>query len=294
LDQWIRWGLLAAWSVFAIAALTWWWRRRYRSLKYSYSERAVAIKKAIDESSDLGLVYWSKTERRFLRRIITPLELDGYSLKAFDHTDSDVRIFQVTRIKTIEIVAPGTEKLPPLKSALNPGWALAGVGVVAIGLLAFALYRGSGTIEEPSSLLPDTSVAPSMVSTAATDAAQTSAVDQASTVATQEAPAEAIEPPPAPKVVVGKRLQDQWELIVYDQAAYDTNFVAKILQRLLNTSQADAEVLVRQIRVHGQARVWEGRWTQAEILRQTFDAEGISARLQLIKAQDLSDTGLPR
>jgi hypothetical protein len=302
LDQWIRWGLLVAWSVFGIALLIWWWRRRYSRLKYAYTERAVAIKKAIDESADLGVVYWSKTEKRFLRRLITPLELDGYALKAFDHSVNDVRIFQVTRFKTIEIVPPGTKKLPSLRSALNPNWVLAGIGVIAIGFLAFALYRGLGAAVDSSSAppppppeIPETNVSTSAVSTA-TVTTGTSVVAQATGVVTQQIPAEVTEPPPAPapKPPAGKGPQDRWELVVYDQAAYDTNFVARILGKLLSASPADSAELVRIIRTQGQARVWEGRWTQAEILRQTFDAEGISVRLQQVRSQPAPDAGLPR
>jgi hypothetical protein len=296
LEQWIRWALLTAWSVFAIALLVWWWRRRFRSLKYSYPERAVAIKKAIDESSDLAIVYWSKKGRRFLRRIVSPLELDGYSLKAFDHTVNDVRIFQVTRIKTFEIIAPGTEKLPSFKSALSPNWLLVGLGVVAIALLAFALYRGFGTTERTASApppeLPDNEEESSSVSTTNTVAGPTSAVAEASVAATQQVAVEVVRPSPPPKVATSLRSQDRWELVIYDQAAYDTNYVAKVLQRLLNSTPADSGELVRKIRAQGQARVWEGRWTQAEILRQTFDAEGISARLQPLQPQE--PPGLPR
>ena len=75
MDRWIRFGLFAAWLLLGVAGLIW-WRRRQTSRRYPYSERASVIQESLRQMADLALVYWSKSERKYLRRIVTPLPGD--------------------------------------------------------------------------------------------------------------------------------------------------------------------------------------------------------------------------
>ena len=291
MDRLIRIGLLFAWVAFGIAALMWWWRHLYGSRRYSYPERATAIQEALRINSDLGIIYWSKTEKRFLRRVVTPLELDGYSLKAFDHADNDIRIFKVTRLKTVEIVERGSNKVPPLASATGLLWVIAALGGAAIGLLAVALYRGrEATDGFPPLPPPSSNVMSSSVSTAASVTATAAAMVVATTTmdtstvtgAANGAPPEETESTDTTSVVAAAGSWDRWEVVVYDHPMYDTNLVAAALKKHLNCSRKEAMEFSRQMRMAGQVRVWEGKWTKAEVLRQTLEAEDIVSRVQPI------------
>jgi hypothetical protein len=281
LDRWIRYGLAVAWAGFALGILLWWWRRRYSTRHYSYSERATVIHDAIQQSADLGVIYWSKSEKSFLRRVITPLEMEGYTLKAFDHTAGDIRIFKVTRLKTVELVPRGSEKLPSRFATAGVVWALVGLGVVAVALLAVALYRGRGAADDAAMHLPSTNALSSSVSTARYSIATSPTTDVTSAATPDITLPDVPVPNPAPVPKATKGSQDRWEVVVYDHPTDDTNFVASALQKMLNCSAAEAGEYARQIRLRGHAAVWGGRWTQAEVLRQTLESEDIIAKVQL-------------
>ena len=296
MDQLIRIGLLFAWVAFGIAALLWWWRHLYGARRYSYSERATAIQEALRQSADLGVIYWSKTEKRFLRRVLTPLELDGYSLKAFDHTDNDIRVFKVTRLKTVEVVPRGSNKVPPLASATGLLWVLTGLGGTAIALLAVALYRGRGASEEfpPLPPPPPLHVMPSSVSTDTLATADTSATVVATApmdtstvtkVADAVSPAATAATPTTSVAVIAGSLV-RWQVVVFDHPMYDTNLVATALKKLLNCSRSEAMEYSRQMRLVGQVRVWEGKWTKAEVLRQTLEAQDIDSKVQRVEPEN--------
>ena len=269
MDRWIRYGLAAAWAGFVLAMLLWWWRRRYSTRRYSYSERATVIHDAMRQSADLGVVYWSKSEKGFLRRVITPLEMEGYTLKAFDHSAGDIRIFKVTRLKTVEVVPRGSNKLPSRLSASGAVWSLIGLGVAAVALLAVALYRGRG----PSDTV-DTIPRAMVTNDVASEAGKGSGGTNSSS------PAEVVDLTPLPTPKVSKAAQEQWALVVYDHPTYDTNFVITTLQRVLGSSPQEAAEFTRKIRAEGRASVWSGKWTQAEVLRQTLEAEDIVAKVE--------------
>ena len=294
MDQLIRIGLLFAWVAFGIAALLWWWRHLYGARRYSYSERATAIQEALRQSADLGVIYWSKTEKRFLRRALTPLELDGYSLKAFDHTDNDIRVFKVTRLKTVEVVPRGSNKVPPLASATGLLWVLTGLGGTAIALLAVALYRGRGASEEfPPLPPPPLHVMPSSVSTdalATTDTSATVVATAPMDTSTVTKVADAVSPAataatPTTSVAVITGSLVRWQVVVFDHPMYDTNLVATALKKLLNCSRSEAMEYSRQMRLVGQVRVWEGKWTKAEVLRQTLEAQDIDSKVQRVEPE---------
>lgn len=313
MDRWIRYGLAIAWVGFALAMLLWWWRRSYSTRRYSYSERASIIHEAMQQSADLGVIYWSKSQKTFLRRIITPLELEGYTLRAFDHNVNDVRIFKVTRIKTVEVVPRGSEKLPLRLSVSGAIWTLAGLGVAAITLLAVALYRGRETATGTSWLPPSSTNVPSSslstsrfvianaATTNATNATSTNATlpdgtgpTTANTTSTDVTLPDVSGPIATSAPPVIKASADQWGVVVYDQTTYDTNFVATALHRLVNCSPAEAEKYTRQIRTQGHAPVWFGRWTQAEVLRQTLEAEDIVAKVEVIEPPKSPDSAPPK
>ena len=95
---------------------------------------------ALKRKADLGLVYWSKSQKKFLHRVVTPLELTSHSLKAFDHFINEVRVFRVTRIRRLAVVPSGSRSVPPLLRVPIPKWAMVGLGVAA-ALLAAAVWR---------------------------------------------------------------------------------------------------------------------------------------------------------
>jgi ATP-dependent Clp protease adapter protein ClpS len=250
---------------------------------YPYSERASVILEAIRQSADLGVVYWSKSSKGFLRRVITPLQLDGYNLKAFDHSKGDIRVFKVTRLKTVEIVPRGSEKLPSRMLASGTAWSLGVLGVAAVALLVVALYRGR--VGEPTSIGPpsSTNALLSRVATGRITIARASIPDGTGGTST---PTEITlpdvlgpTPPPAPKVIPAP---ERWEVVVYDHPTYDTNLVTASLQKLLDCPASEAQEYTRKVRAQGRAAVWAGRWTQAEVLRQTLEAEDIVAKVQLV------------
>src|SRR5207249_590913 len=112
---------------------------------YPYSERAEVVLEALQKATDLAMIYWSKSERRFQRRIITPLELDGYMLKAFDHTRNDVHEFKITRIKAVVPVARGCQSMPQIGSISAGRWLWVGLVGVALTVLTVELLRHHGS-----------------------------------------------------------------------------------------------------------------------------------------------------
>jgi hypothetical protein len=113
------------------------------------------------------------------------------------------------------------------------------------------------------------------------------------TNATNPMPPEAAEPAATTSVAVTSGLGERWEVVVYDHPMYDTNLVATALEKLLNCSHRQATEYSRQMRSAGRVRVWEGKWTKAEVLRQTLEAEAIISKVQVIEP-DKSPTDVPR
>jgi hypothetical protein len=288
LDSLIRYGLLLAWLAFGFAVL-WWWRRRLASKHYAYSERASTILQAIKQSADLGLVYWSRSEKRFLRRIVTPLELDGYSMKAFDHTANDVRTFKVTRIKVLEIVERGSQAVPPRLTVPASTWALGGLGVVALTMLALFLFRGRDTMESPplsTNFVPfEVSATPS-TSEAALETAPSSPSPKPADMPAP-APAAEVALPDVSDVALSARSastgasSNRWALIVVDSPDYETNLLPRVLCAVVKCTEAEADAYARQIRSRGRAQVWEGKWAEAELMRQILESDDIVVRLEV-------------
>ncbi len=273
MEQVIRYGLLLAWLAFGFAVL-WWWRRRLSSKHYSYSERAAIILQAIKQSADLGLVYWSRREKRFLRRIVTPMELDGYSMKAFDHTANDVRTFKVTRIRVVEIMQRGSQQEPPRLTVPASTWALGGLGVVALGLLVVFLFRGRNAAQSPplSTNLPPfeasaTPEKPAPVPVPAPTPEPPQPVSAGSATA----------PVPAPATGATGEL---WAVIVVDSPDTGTNLLSRILRAAVKCTDTEADALARQIRARGRAKVWEGRRADAELIREILESDDIIVRLE--------------
>ncbi len=266
----IRYGLLLAWLAFGFAVL-WWWRRRLTSKHYSYSERAAVILQAIKQNADLGLVYWSRREKRFLRRIVTPMELDGYSMKAFDHTANDVRTFKVTRIRVVELVPRGSPQEPPHLTIPASTWALGGLGVVALGLLVVFLFRARNAAQSPPL---STNLAPFEASATPETPAPLPAA--APTPAPSQPPSAESAAAPVPVPATG----EVWAVIVVDSPDTPTNLLARILHAAVKCTDTEADALARQIRARGRAKVWEGRRADAELLREILESDDIVVRLE--------------
>lgn len=277
-------GLLGAWVLFALAALIW-WRRRHDSKKYSYTERAQIILDAIRDRLDLGMIYWSKTERKFIRRVITPLELDGYSMKAFDHSLGSNRIFKVTRIRLVEIIPTGAPKQPPsrMKLVSMPTLVAVGLGVVALALLALALVRSQGP-EQLTGVLPPQIAAPGLaippspqVPTPPPDALKLTAVPDVATNASLAEPVEDdfMKAPPVPVPPA-----DTWYLLVESHPNYKPGQVAGLLQTVLRYKMERAVELEQSVQQLGRAVVWSGPKERAEKCRQMLESYDLVAKLE--------------
>ena len=161
-------------------------RRRRRSLHhYSFPERSAVILDALKTRSDLAIVYWSKSQKKYLRRVVTPLDLDLDSLKAFDHSLQDVRLFKVIRIRQITLLSPGNHDAPPRLGASMSVRVIALCALAALVVAVAILFR---VMETPApTRLP-------------------------------EAPTNHFSTLPAS---VTNRVADLWEVIVDDDANYD-------------------------------------------------------------------------
>jgi hypothetical protein len=276
-DRWIRFGLFAAWLVLGFAILIW-WRRLHASRRYPYSERAVVIQEAFKQMADLALVYWSKSEKKYLRRIVTPLELDGYSLKAFDHSINDARIFKVTRIREITLVAPGSRVLPSMIASSLQNWALGVYGVAAALLLALALFRREGQKIDATALPSEPLTSPfETLPLPATNAPEPLSTPVSATP-TPEPAAPAINTNYSTVPAVDP--SELWEVIVDNDPSYDTNRVAQVIQEAALCKTLEAQEFARQVQVLGHASIWQGNWTQAERIRQALEAEDLLAHLK--------------
>jgi Tfp pilus assembly protein PilF len=80
-----------------------WWRQR-REREYSAGERVAKIRQALRDHVDISIVYWSKSRRKILRKVVTPESLEGLMLQAFDASRKTSRTFKITRIKEIALV----------------------------------------------------------------------------------------------------------------------------------------------------------------------------------------------
>ncbi len=264
MDRWIHLGLLGAWFLFALVFLIW-WRRRRPARRYPYSERATIILAALHQTADLGVIYWSKSEKKFQRRIVTPLELDGYSLKAFDHTRNEVRIFKVTRLRDAVIVPRGTRSFPRIKSDAGSRWALVGFGGVALALLGFTLIRDQ---------LGANSDAPRTASAAVTTTSGPSA--ETSVPLKLETP----QGNPSTDAAAASEAVAIWEVVVEDSPEYEMSRAAEVLQQVLGCSTSEAQEFTRQFSSQGHATVWSGHRTDAERHRQALKDEGFNVQLQ--------------
>lgn len=236
--------------MFGVALLMW-WRRRHATHHYPYSERAKIISEALHETRDLALIYWSKSQRKFLRRIVTPLELDGYSLKAFDHSINDVRVFKVTRIRQVANVQRGSRALPAMTDVVMAYVAVVGCGVLAVVMLGVAIYRGQATpapIEASLAAATNSTIAPA--------------------------------PVVIPTAKSGTATADLWQVVVDNDASYQSQAVSEIIQRTLRCTTHEADELFRKIRAVGHAAVWQGQWDRAERIRQSLEGEDLLARVE--------------
>ena len=269
MDRWIHLGLLGTWFLFALVFLIW-WRRRRPARRYPFSERATVILAALHQTADMGIIYWSKSEKKFQKRIVTPLELDGYSLKAFDHTRNEVRIFKVTRLRDAVIIPKGTRTFPRIKSESGSRWALVGFGGAALALLAFTLLRDR---------LPG---GQSGVSSDARRSASATVTTTSSPSAEPGVPLKLESPQgnSATNAAVADKAVTIWEIVVEDSPEYEMSRAAEVLQQVLGCSASEEQELVEQLRSQGRATVWSGPRTNAERRRQEFEAEGFVVNLQ--------------
>ncbi|MCG3148081.1 MAG: hypothetical protein PCFJNLEI_01523 [Verrucomicrobiae bacterium] len=280
MEQYIRIGLLAVWVLFALAALVW-WRRRHSSKKYSYTERAQVILDAIHAGVDVGMIYWSKSEKKFIRRVVTPEELDGYSMRAFDHTLGGIRIFKVTRIRLIEPIPKGAPKRAPsrLKLVSVPTVAAITLGGIALGLLALTLNRGTGPQPMAASLPLPAIRAPGVpvpVEPPPAPAPTNAALALPVKLAPKEVdPDDFLNAPPEPV-----QPKEKWYLILENHAKYKPGQVANQLQAILRYRPERAVELEQSVVNLGRAVVWSGSKARAEMLQQLMAGYDLAAVIE--------------
>jgi ATP-dependent Clp protease adapter protein ClpS len=296
-DHYIRMGLAAAWALFILTGLIWWWRRR-GSKHYPYSERATLILDAIRDGCDIGMIYWSKTQRRYISRVVTPQSLDGYAMRAVDHTTGAERIFKVTRIRLLHIIPAGAPKRAPSRLVLIPPitYAVIGLGVVALGLFAFAILHGHGPsqliTQLPPALEPTSTLASSPPHASVTSNSLT--ITERSTDTASSSVPSIIDPTislprhantplddflnePTPTAPVVTNL---CYVVVQNHPSYKINQVAGVLQALFHYRADRAIELEQSVRTLGRAVVWSGPKDRAERFRQFLEGYDIAATIE--------------
>lgn len=288
MDYYIRMGLLVGWALFGLAALIW-WQRRHGSRKYSYTERAQVILDAIQAHGDLGMIYWSKSEKKFIRRVVTPEELDGYSMRGFDHTLGRPRIFKVTRIRLIELIPPGGPKAPPsrLKLISWPTVTTISLGCLVLIMLALALIRGRGpapmagefvpVIEQPGA----TSAVPPVVSQTVT-----ADVPVRPVLPVVVDSNDFLNAPPVPLLPT-----ETWYVVVETHPKYKTGQVSGGLQAVLRCRPERAAELEKSVQALGRAVVWSGEKKRATGIQRMLENYDLLAALEAANAD--STNSLP-
>jgi ATP-dependent Clp protease adapter protein ClpS len=258
-DRWIQFGFMVAGVLLGMAVFLW-WRRRRATHHYLYDERAALVAEALAKTADLGLLYWSRSQKKFLRRVVTPLELNGHVLKAFDHTIENVRVFRITAIREARIVPRGGGAPPSLIKVVLPEWSVAGAGLGLIALCGALLWRTPRTTSEWVASTPT----PPQLDFAV--------------------PARADTTEPVTETETGTLAPDVWTVVLENDARYDAGTTTDILQRALHCTSMEAEQLLQKARDAGKTTVWQGPWHKAEEIRQTLEAEDLLAEVEQVGA----------
>jgi len=82
--------------------------RASRDRSYPEAERLGVLRSALQSGSDVGMVYFSASSRRFNERKVTPLRLSQaregqWLLRGFDHLRGEERTFRVGRMKEVSL-----------------------------------------------------------------------------------------------------------------------------------------------------------------------------------------------
>ena len=80
--------------------------RAARDRSYPEAERLTVLRAALESSSEMRMVYFSASSRRFTERVVTPLSLSQaregqWLLRGFDHLRVEELTFRVGRIKDL-------------------------------------------------------------------------------------------------------------------------------------------------------------------------------------------------
>lgn len=290
MDYYIRWGLLLAWLLFGLALLIW-WRRRHASRRYPYSERAAVILQALEQGADIGMIYWSKTARRHLRRVVTPQSLDGYAMRAFDPKAAEVRIYKVTRIRWLELIPRGApRRAPSIWKLVTPAMAGAvAVGLLAFGLLALALTRSQGPqrlsgvvpppVEPPADLTSTVVAARSVGAVVATASATVaeSAIRLSGMTPVMGVNTDDFLNVPAPEVTKPIRL---WRVVVLKHPDYKITQVAAALSAAIRCAPNRCVELEQAVNQIGEAVVWTGPRERAEKIKRLLEGYHLTVRVE--------------
>jgi len=82
--------------------------RASRDRSYPEPERLEVLRSALESGSDVRMVYFTASSRRFNERKVTPLRLSQaregqWLLRGFDHLRGEDRTFRVGRMKEVSV-----------------------------------------------------------------------------------------------------------------------------------------------------------------------------------------------
>jgi ATP-dependent Clp protease adapter protein ClpS len=276
-------------GIVALGALAWWFRKPRRSGTPSYSceRRAAVIERALEQRCDLRITYWSKSHQKFLRRIVTPVALDGHLLRAYDHEKCAPRMYLVTRIRRVSLVsADATTAAVPLYFRTHRGvvWAVA-LGVPGLLVLMVVLAQQlpkwmpapKYPIAQPRETLSESNPAASRSGRIA--------MNEEPIVVTNTArpwDVAAITPGLVPPAGTGQTVSGTvWQVVLNDDDVNTMTHVTDTLARVLRITPAEAYGMALDVNDKGSAIVWRGRWE---------DAVSIAAQLNRAKLRVRLDT----
>jgi hypothetical protein len=245
-------------------------RSRRAQQQYPFPERARISHQAIRAGVDVRIVFWSRSENRFLKREMKPLELQGFYLKGIDKESGVEIAVKATRIKEIVPLQPVVEdsgattpEPPPWEKRRRPQtnrnmsaiFILAGTAglVLLLGIKLLPHHRVLRMeVDEESKKIRLRQDVPVEVNVAipstATDS--TNQVGHAS-------PALAVKPGAMTTT------NQMWNVVISLNPAQNAPDVRQALQQVFGYPPALAEKFIPETGLRGKLTVWSGPYALA-------------------------------
>ena len=92
-----------AWLIAGVVLLIVLLLYQRRDRHYRIPRRLATIRRAIANDSDIWMIYFTFSRRRFSEHTITPVKIkEGIYLDAIDHRRHEIRTFKISRIKKLD------------------------------------------------------------------------------------------------------------------------------------------------------------------------------------------------